>query len=250
MQNINKFTGMAEIYSKYRPDYSNEAIDYVISQTKLNEKNVVADIGSGTGKLTKSFLERGHKVYGIEPNENMRTKAEENLKVFNNFISINGSSDETTLSDKSIDLIVVAQAFHWFDAKKFLLECKRILRDNGYVAIIYNNGDYSKPIINEISNLSKKYCPLYKGSSGGLSNNKEIYDSFFTYYSTHIFNNNYSLNLEQFIGLNFSASYAPKNNDVNYETYMKSLIQIYNKYSTNGSLDIPNNTILRLGKVK
>ena len=55
--------------------------------------------------------------------------------------------------------------------------------------------------------------------------------------------------MEQFIGLNFSASYAPKVDDANYDLYLKSLVDLFEKYSEQGILDMPNNTICRLGKV-
>lgn len=250
MNNIYKFNGMANDYSKYRPNYAKKSINYLIAEAHLTQNSVIADIGSGTGKFSKLLLAEGFKVFGVEPNNDMRQKAEYELKDFENFISILGTSENTTLSDKSIDLITVAQAFHWFDIKKFLIECNRILKENGYIAILYNNGDYSTEVINSISELSKRYCPKYVGSSGGIERNPMIFDNFFDEYTVKVFKNNYQLNMEQFIGLNFSASYAPKIDNPNYELYLKKLIDLFEKYSEQGILEMPNNTICRLGKVK
>lgn len=250
MTNIYKFNGMADDYSKYRPNYANESINYIINAASLTKSSVIADIGSGTGKFSKLLLDKGFYVFGVEPNDDMRQKAENELIKNKNFISIAGSSENTTLPNCSIDLITVAQAFHWFDIEKFLVECNRILKENGYVLVIYNKGDYSTEVINAISELSKRYCPKYVGSSGGIENNPNIFNNFFDEYTIKVFENNYKLNMEQFIGLNFSASYAPKINEVNHELYLKSLVDLFLKYSEQGILNMPNNTICRLGKVK
>ncbi len=250
MTSIYKFNGMADNYSKYRPNYAKESINYLINEVQLSKNSVIADIGSGTGKFSKLLLDKGFKVFGVEPNNDMRQKAERELHNRKNFISILGTSENTTLLNNSIDLITVAQAFHWFDMEQFLIECNRILKANGYVAILYNNGDYSTKIINEISELSQRYCPKYVGSSGGIENNPTIFDNFFDGYTVKVFENSYQLNMEQFIGLNFSASYAPKINEPNYELYLKALVELFEKHSEQGILNMPNNTTCRLGKVK
>ncbi len=250
MTNIYKFNGMANDYSKYRPNYAKESIHYLIDEVHLTEDSVIADIGSGTGKFSKLLLDAGFRVYGVEPNYDMRQKAEYELQNRTKFISIYGTSEETTLPNHSIDLITVAQAFHWFDVEKFLAECNRILKEDRYVAILYNHGDYSSEVINAISKLSEHYCPRYVGSSGGIEKNAGIFDDFFDEYTVKIFENPYQLNMEQFIGLNFSASYAPKANEPNYELYLNSLVDLFKKYSEHGTLNMPNHTICRLGKVK
>ncbi len=250
MSNIYKFNGMADDYSKYRPNYAKESIDYLINEAQLTENSIIADIGSGTGKFSKLLLDEGFKVFGVEPNNDMRQKAEYELQDRKNFRSISGTSENTTLSNNSIDLITVAQAFHWFDMEQFRVECGRILKTNGYVAILYNNGDYSTEVINEISVLSERYCPKYVGSSGGIEKNPTVFDNFFDTYEIKVFENSYSLNMKQFIGLNFSASYAPKSNEPNYEQYLRALVELFEKYSVQDTLFMPNNTICRLGKVK
>ncbi len=250
MSNIYKFNGMANDYSKYRPNYAKESVNYLIDRVQLTKNSNIADIGSGTGKFSRLLLDEGFKVFGVEPNDDMRQKAEYELQDRKKFISIAGTSENTTLSDHSIDLITVAQAFHWFDTEKFLIECNRILKGTGYVAILYNNGDYSAKVINAISELSKRYCPRYVGSSGGIEKNSTVFDNFFDEYTIKVFENSYQLNMEQFIGLNFSASYAPKINEPNHEVYLNSLVDLFEKYSEQNTLNMPNNTICRLGKVK
>ena len=84
----NKFNGMGKIYSKYRPAYSFNFIDYLFTNVGISQSSIIADIGSGTGILTKQLLEKGSKVYGIEPNADMRVIAETNLKSFSKFMEV------------------------------------------------------------------------------------------------------------------------------------------------------------------
>ena len=117
--NEDKFTGLGELYAQFRPSYPEELIAYLFSFVGIGEEDVIADIGSGTGIFTKQMLEKGNTVYGVEPNADMRKIAEAALTDFKNFISVSATAENTTLPDHSIDVITVAQAFHWFDRAVF-----------------------------------------------------------------------------------------------------------------------------------
>src|SRR4051812_30252980 len=113
MNTKQRFSDRVENYIKYRPGYPEEIIPALQLEIGLMSGDIVADIGSGTGISAKIFLENGNTVYGVEPNQPMRKAAEDLLKEYDDFISVEGSSEATTLDDASIDLIVCAQAFHW-----------------------------------------------------------------------------------------------------------------------------------------
>jgi ubiquinone/menaquinone biosynthesis C-methylase UbiE len=110
-----RFAGKADSYSKYRPSYPERVLSVLKEKTSFDSSKIVADVGSGTGILSRLFLENGNTVYAIEPNEDMRSKAELALARFPNFHSVKGSAEDTTLEERSVDLITVAQALHWFD---------------------------------------------------------------------------------------------------------------------------------------
>jgi ubiquinone/menaquinone biosynthesis C-methylase UbiE len=142
-----RFSDRVENYIKYRPHYPPEVIDYLQSQNVLADSSVIADIGSGTGISTEMFLNNGNTVYGVEPNKEMREAAERLLKDYKNFVSVNGTAEETTLKNKSIDIVTAGQAFHWFDIPKSKAEFKRILKDTGYVVLMWNNKQLSSPLL-------------------------------------------------------------------------------------------------------
>ncbi|MBA7619377.1 putative methyltransferase [subsurface metagenome] len=110
-----RFSSRVENYIKYRPSYPLEIIDFLIEKKTLPEDTVIADIGSGTGILTKVFLDNGNQVYGVEPNKDMREAAEKFLQGYTNFSSLEGSAETTGLEENCIDLIIAGQSFHWFD---------------------------------------------------------------------------------------------------------------------------------------
>ena len=106
-----RFSSRVENYVRFRPGYPKEILAMLKSECGLNAHSVIADIGSGTGKLTELFLENGNRVFGVEPNRDMREAGERLLKPFQNFTSVAASAEETTLPNASTDFVVAGQAF-------------------------------------------------------------------------------------------------------------------------------------------
>ena len=168
MKTTENFTDKVDIYAKYRPSYPNEYIEYLLSANELNENQIVADIGSGTGIFSRQLLDSGLHVIGVEPNDDMRKMAEQSLKRYPRFQSIKATAENTTLKENSVDLVTVAQAFHWFDKEAFKIECQRILKQKANVALVWNSRDVTSPLIKENAEICQKTCPTFKGFSGGI----------------------------------------------------------------------------------
>src|SRR5258708_7450608 len=125
---LGRFSGLAEVYARCRPTYPAAAIDCIMSRTTLGPRSLLVDIGCGTGISSRLFADRGVPVLGIEPNAEMRRRAEAEpvsaevpLPVY-----VPGQAETTELPDGVADLVLAAQAFHWFDAEKALREFHRI----------------------------------------------------------------------------------------------------------------------------
>jgi SAM-dependent methyltransferase len=251
MKTTDKFTDKAEVYAKYRPSYPLEYIEYLISEASLNEDCNIADIGSGTGILSRQLLERGLTVIGVEPNDDMRTLAEQTLKPYFRFISVKATAENTTINENSVDLVTVAQAFHWFDIEQFRLECQRILKQNAKVALVWNSRDGSSDINKESVDICKKYCPNFKGFSGGMEETSIAFQQFFKdgKYDYKYFRNDLQFNLDGFLGRYLSSSFSPKKVDKEYNPFITALSNLFEKYSNNGKIVIPNITRSYLGKV-
>ncbi|WP_370991301.1 class I SAM-dependent methyltransferase [Bacillus tropicus] len=251
MKTTENFTDKANIYAKYRPSYPNEYIVYLLSANELNENQIVADIGSGTGIFSRQLLENGLHVIGVEPNDDMRKMAEQSLKRYPRFQSIKATAEHTTLKENSVDLVTVAQAFHWFNKEAFKIECQRILKQKAHVALVWNSRDGTSPIIKENADICQKTCPNFKGFSGGIEETPEMFNSFFKdgKYEFKEYQNDLLFDYEGFLGRNLSASYAPKKNDKEYKNFIFLLSELFEKYSKNGKILIPNLTRSYLGNV-
>ena len=251
--NEDKFTHLADIYEKYRPSYPEDYIKDVITKCHLNSESLVADIGAGTGILTRQLLHSNLKVLGVEPNPDMR-KVLKKLETNKNFKAIEGTAEHTNLEDNSIDLIVVAQAFHWFDKEKFKKECKRILKTNGSVWILWNQLDETKDIVKEQKQIDDKFTNRFQEVNGILSATKkeDKIQGFFkdNIYEAKVVDNPLENDKERFIGANLSKSYSLKKDDVNYDKYIEAFGKVFDKYSENGKVMIPNKTYGYLGKIE
>jgi ubiquinone/menaquinone biosynthesis C-methylase UbiE len=241
-----RFSSRVENYIKYRPSYPKEIISFLTKEGILSKGLVIADIGFGTGILTKLFLENSNKVYGVEPNDDMRKAGEFYLKDYLEFSSRKGTAENTGLSDNSIDLIIVGQAFHWFDIKLTKIEFKRILKNNGNVAIVWNTRRKSgTPFSEDYERLISKYGTDYKQ----VRMNERAVDEFFEY-ELKIFYNYQDLNFDGFRGRLLSASYIPLENDPQFDKMIDDLKYLFEKYQRNGIIRIDYDTKLYYGRIK
>ena len=212
---------------KYRPSYPNEYIDYLLSANELNENQIVADIGSGTGIFSHQLLESGLHVIGVEPNDDMRKMAEQSLNQYPRFQSIKATAENTTLKENSVDLVTVAQAFHWFDKEAFKIECQRILKQKAHVALVWNSRDVTSPLIQENAEICQKTCPTFKGFSGGIDETPEMFNSFLKMESMSLKNIKMIFLTMKVFRRNLSASYAPKENDEEYKNFVLLLSELF-----------------------
>lgn len=251
MDSKGKFTNKVAAYVKYRPSYPQELVDYLVCEVGLSQSSVVADVGAGTGILTKLLADKVNKIFAVEPNFNMRTACIQYCIDFNSFVAIDGSAEETNLPDKSVNFITVAQAFHWFDRQKTRVEFQRILKTNGKVILIWNSRVPESELIKENDELCRRLCPEFKGFSGGSDVSLETYSDFFKdgYCEYKVFDNNRLLNLENYIGASLSASYAPLEKDDSYKLFINELTRLFDKYSIDGKLLMPNKTRCYIGEI-
>lgn len=244
-----KFSGKGEIYSQYRPSYPLQLLDYLYGEAGFSEDSIIADIGSGTGKLTRCLLERKSKVYAVEPSDDMRKEAESSLFGFKNFISINGSAENTNLPGGSVNFVTAAQAFHWFDRQKFRTECRRILKKNGRAVLIWNSRDEESELVLRLAKISRECCPGFKGFSGGMHSGEAAEGFFGAQCDVKIINNPLVFDEEGFIGRCLSSSYAPGEGEKNYNSYVNALKLLFSEYSENGKIVMPNKTFAFVGTI-
>lgn len=135
---VRGFDRAAATYERGRPDYPPAAVDRLGRALGLRRGTTVVELGSGTGKLTRSLARLGAARVAIEPTAGMR-------RVFARTVPevavLPGRAEAIPLPDGFADAVVAAQAFHWFDPDRALPEIARVLRPNGSVAMIWNFRD-------------------------------------------------------------------------------------------------------------
>jgi SAM-dependent methyltransferase len=136
----------AAAYERGRPSYPPEAIDWLLP----NGARDVLDLGAGTGKLTVRLVERGLDVIAVDPIPDM-------LEVLRNSLpdtpALLGTAEEIPLPDDSVDSVVVAQAWHWFDPERAIKEVARILRPGGRVGLVWNVRDERLGWVKELGRI-------------------------------------------------------------------------------------------------
>lgn len=251
--NKHKFDGLADVYEKYRPTYPESLVRYLYETVGFTAESYIADVGAGTGKFAKLLLAQGSFVYGVEFNKEMLAKLQEETKQYTNIEIVNATAEHTNLPAKSIDFVTAAQAFHWFDSAKFANECKRILKPDGKVVLVWNVRNLESVLVQEQEHIFKTYCPHFIGFSGG-------FNKIDTGLVAHFFKNNtcqfavfdnpfiYS-SKNAFIGRSLSSSYAPKPNEETYTSFVKALEDLFDEYQTDGTITIPNEAVVYWGEV-
>lgn len=246
-----RFSNRVEAYVKYRPHYPPEIIPFCREKFGLSAGDVIADIGSGTGFLSELYLENGNTLYGIEPNKEMREAGEKYLNRFPNFRSIDANAEQTLLRDRSVDVVIAGQAFHWFDQTKFQAECKRILRDKSIACLIWNERDnQSTEFLRAYEELLGNYSTDYYQVRHEDVTEGELQE-FFGSKSLQRgqFPNNQIFDFEGVRGRLLSASYIPTEDHPRYGEMIALLKSLFEKQSKNGKVELLYKTQLYWGKV-
>ena len=247
---VERFSNRVENYVKYRPDYPREILDFLGDEAGFTKSSTIADIGSGTGISSKLFLENGNMVYGIEPNKEMRGAAEKFLEDFPSFKSINGTAENTTLNDKSVDFVVAAQAFHWFDNQESIKEFERILKSNGFLVLIWNERQLdSNEFLREYESLLKKFGKDYEKVRHDNVNRKDFEKFFRTQFFSKTFQNAQTLDFNGMKGRILSSSYMPSEEDKNFAALEKKLKPLFADYEENGKIKVLYDTKIFCGRI-
>lgn len=136
------------LYDAARPDYPAEAINYFVSALDLGETTRALDLGAGTGIFTRQMLPFVGAMTAVDPSASMR----ETLKESTPGVEVlEGSDVAIPLEDESVDVVFVAQAFHWFDAPRALAEIHRVLTPHGGLGLVWNERDESVDWVAELS---------------------------------------------------------------------------------------------------
>ena len=244
-----RFSDRVDAYIQYRPGYPDGLIASLHDLIGLDQQSMVADIGSGTGISSDLFLRHGITVYGVEPNKEMREAAERLLHHYENFHSLDGTAERTTLPDQSVDVIAAGQAFHWFDQEAVGKEWRRILKPGGHVLIFWNSRRTdSTPFLRSYEDLLIQYGTDYQEINHQNIEDEDIVRFFHPCDVRKLqLYNEQQVDFEGLRGRLESSSYAPTRDHPNYQPMIERLSEIFAEHREEGTVCIEYDLVVYIG---
>jgi len=246
-----RFSSRVDNYVRFRPGYPTEVLALLRRECGLTPDSVIADIASGTGIFTRMLTENGNRVFGVEPNDEMRRAGEQFLQNYARFTSIAGTAEATTLPDRSVDIVTAAQAAHWFDREKARREFLRILKPGGWTVLVWNERRTdSTPFLRDYEQLLLTYGTDYQEVRHERTT-AEIAD----FFAPSSFRSS-TLEMRQkvdFGGLEgrlLSSSYTPTPDHANYEPMLRELRRTFDGHQVNDSVFLDYNTLVYYGQIE
>jgi len=249
----NRFSEKVDNYIKFRPHYPKSLIGFMEQNIILKKDYYIADIGAGTGKFTELLLEAEYKVIAVEPNKPMLNACKQIYSQYSNLKCLDGSSEDTKLPDKSLDLITTAQAFHWFKIEETKREWERILKPNRYVALVWNSrlkGEKASAFQREYEEFVVEFGKGYTKMQDNFQVQEKInilfekngYQEFHTPYAQ-------TFDFESLKGRALSSSYMPQPEDEIFPKMIEALKKIFDKHQIENQVTIDYDTELIYGKL-
>lgn len=140
------FGSIAEVYERVRPGYPAEAVEWLLD----DGVRVVADVGTGTGKLTDAILATGRSVVAVDPDPGM-------LGVLSakhpEVRTLTGTAEQLPFDDDAFDAVTFGQSWHWVDPPRGSVEVARVLRPGGRLGLFWNIRDAREPWVAELADI-------------------------------------------------------------------------------------------------
>jgi SAM-dependent methyltransferase len=235
------FRDKAADYARYRIDYPELLIRSALERVALVPDDVVADLGSGTGMLSRWFLERGNRVLGVEPNPGMRQVAQASLRGFGaRYTSIAATAGQTGLIDSSVTLVAVGNAFHYFDAEVARVEVARILRPAGRVLIVGHEqaaepNDFMRAYMDFVAAVApEEVAPFHRADR--VSRALQTFFAGNTFHERDMGDRSFRLTWDGLKGRFLSTSVAPAEGDVRREEVIARLSKVFGRFEEHGTV--------------
>ncbi len=246
-----RFSSRVENYAKYRPSYPVGVLDLLRSECGLTPASVVTDIGSGTGILSKLFLDNGNPVFAVEPNAEMRAAGERLLAGYPHFTSVAGTGEATPLPDHSAGFVTAGQAFHWLDRARARAEFTRILLPGGWTVLLWNSGRTdTSPFAREVSRVFESCGTEQRGGRCGNLGPAD-FAAFFGPggHRRATFDNPQVFDLDSLRGRLMSSSYAPEPGHPNHAPMLATLSGIFEAHQVGGRVVYDTDTDVFYGRL-
>jgi SAM-dependent methyltransferase len=250
MDHTRRFTTKADVYARNRWDFAPEAIDAMLAMAAFKPEDRAADVGAGTGMLSRQLVLRGVQTFAVEPNAAMRHFAEAELGAYPNFTSVDARSDATGLPEHSLQLITVGRALHWFPAEPTRREFLRILKPQGWLAVLGVRCVHEKlnAAIEEIRTAENGWDGDHSRKSLPPVSLPDYYGQ--PEYQDMRFPGTVSETWEQFRGRMLSFSPAPDLGNPLFPNYIAAAHSIFTRFAQGDTIVIPITTEMSIGQMQ
>lgn len=230
-----RFSRTVEDYRRYRPSYPEALIDWLMGHLPPSAR--VVDVGAGTGIFTRQLAARGLDVIGVEPNDDMRAAATRE----GGARYAAGEATALGLPAASADLVIAAQAFHWFPLEATLAEWRRVARPQGWCGVVFNLrastpfADAYQRLLDEI--VEYRVAPKAREALQALEARLGSFESFEVAHAQ-------SLDRAAFLGRAFSSSYVAHAAD--RERIRAGLEALFDRFAADGQVTFAYRSLARL----
>jgi SAM-dependent methyltransferase len=249
------FSAKVADYVASRPDYPQALFDALCEHAGLGVGKRVADVGAGTGLLTRGLLECGATVTAIEPNPAMRAAADDLLGgdvVYpGRYRCAAGSAESMPLAAASVDLITAAQAFHWFEVEAARAEAQRVLKPAGQVALIWNDRRHGDALHDALDEVFECFGGDRRSALVAHEDRADV-PRFFGSGSMREFAwpHEHRLDAPGLASLVFSRSYMPARDSAAGRDALAAVVAVYERFADRGagSLAVRYTTVAVVGR--
>jgi ubiquinone/menaquinone biosynthesis C-methylase UbiE len=228
------FTGLARVYSEHRPAYPRAAIEWILHDLPRTPR--IADIGCGTGISTRLLAAGGARVIGLDPNSEMLNEARSISRDAQSIEYRAGTGESTGLHDATVDAVVCAQSFHWFDARSALREFHRVLAPGGRLALMWNIKGESEPFSAQFTRVMRAAQVDAEARGVRVPSEREADPTLGGYFGNPRrceFENPQVLDLQGVLGRARSASYFPRGGPLR-EIFERELTEAFDRHQRDG----------------
>ena len=252
LRSTKRFSACVEDYARYRPSYPVEVVRTLEREARVApERTRVVDLGCGTGISAACFLREGYTVTGVEPNADMRAAAEAALGASPRFRIVAGRAEDVPLPDSCCELIVVAQAFHWFDAPAARSEMRRLLVDDGVLALVWNERRIdASAFLRDYDAILRRYATDYAKVAQTYKSDIDMTGFFGPAGCTRrVFPYHQDFALAALKGRAMSSSYVPRPGQPGHDGLVRALTEAFERHAVANAVRFEYDTRLYFGRL-
>ncbi|WP_213804294.1 class I SAM-dependent methyltransferase [Granulicella sp. dw_53] len=249
-ENVRRFDGKVAEYARYRERYAPDILLPLLRDwCGLTPEWKVADIGAGTGLLSDIFVANGNRVLAVEPNVEMREMFARLHEESSLIEIIDGTAENTSLEDGSVEMVTAGRAMHWFDTERAMEEFRRILKPGGWIAIIaFGRAQAGREENEAFEELLRERATDNADSHAGYGVYRRMEEYLASDFLRKEIAGTMSLDWDELYGMTMSLSHAPRMEDPRYPPFERALREYFERYAEEGRVTLATRYWINLGR--